>query len=628
MDNKSFEFKCAFNFARAIEWNDEEIQRFLEVEKTLPEVADADEYKPEKPKKGDRIIEGFVSTSHVDHYNDVITAEALAKSARDLLVNRTMLLNHNAATTIGRVLDSRVTDKGLWVMCRFTKAKAYDDLWIQVQEGTLSKFSIRGRVLKSEYKEIEGQGMRRFITEMALIEASIVSLAGNDNARVTEAYISKSIVDSIFSACDNSAESTNQNITLESPVVSKSEESLVSDDKEKEKDKSKADDKPQKSEEGIKNSNDLEKAYQHNSKIKEGEPAWGSVDKTTLPREAHADMGESDKKSTWKYPHHWISDGVMYLHKGGLNTAWAAANGARSGQKASAEVMDHLQKHRSALGITETAFEAEIASLLKTDSEFGRMVEELEKGYIQEKMENVTENKDVILEQVNQAAEKLASLGDEEFKQNILKTVTTVVELIKKEAQKFQKEMQMEIENVQKAIEDLQKKFDDLQKDFGTIAHQVKTGEPAHVAKLRTRLEDMMKEAGDEDEKVLIKQMIAVAMVKPEVEKKADPVVEKKEEPVVNPEVKPEVEKKAEPMVEKKEETTDKSTEVKKEVSVEEVVQKAVADALSKFRGFSKSEEVDEPEVTKKEDKAEDGIFKDFFTGIVDYADEKQSEVK
>ena len=248
--------------------------------------------------------------------------------------------------------------------------------------------------------------------------------------------------------------------------------------------------------------------------------------------------------------------------------------------------------------------------------------------YIQEKMENVTENKDVILEQVNQAAEKLASLGDEEFKQNILKTVTTVVELIKKEAQKFQKEMQMEIENVQKAIEDLQKKFDDLQKDFGTIAHQVKTGEPAHVAKLRTRLEDMMKEAGDEDEKVLIKQMIAVAMVKPEVEKKADPVVEKKEEPVVNPEVKPEVEKKAEPMVEKKEETTDKSTEVKKEVSVEEVVQKAVADALSKFRGFSKSEEVDEPGVTKKEDKAEDGIFKDFFTGIVDYADEKQSEVK
>ena len=71
--------------------------------------------------------------------------------------------------------------------------------------------------MKSEYKEIEGQGMRRFITEMALIEASIVSLAGNDNARVTEAYISKSIVDSIFSACDNSAESTNQNITLDFP---------------------------------------------------------------------------------------------------------------------------------------------------------------------------------------------------------------------------------------------------------------------------------------------------------------------------------------------------------------------------------------------------------------------------
>jgi hypothetical protein len=106
-------------------------------------------------------------------------------------------------------------------------------------------------------------------------------------------------------------------------------------------------------------------AFEHNSKTSESEPEWGSVDKTALPRNAHADMGEPDKKSTWKFPHHWISggtkkdengiwtDGTMYLHKGGLDAAWAAANGARSGDEASEAVKAHLQAHRKALGLDE-----------------------------------------------------------------------------------------------------------------------------------------------------------------------------------------------------------------------------------------------------------------------------------
>jgi len=103
-------------------------------------------------------------------------------------------------------------------------------------------------------------------------------------------------------------------------------------------------------------------AHNHNSRTAEKEPAWAEVDKTALPRIAHADMGKPDRKSTWKYPHHWIRggtrkdengvwrDGTMYLHRGGLNAAWAAANGARTGVKAPREVLDHLEAHRKALG--------------------------------------------------------------------------------------------------------------------------------------------------------------------------------------------------------------------------------------------------------------------------------------
>jgi len=109
----------------------------------------------------------------------------------------------------------------------------------------------------------------------------------------------------------------------------------------------------------------VEAAHRHNSTVAESEPSWGSVDKTALPRSAHAEQGEAGKRSTWGYPHHWIKggtkkdndgvwiDGEMYLHKGGLDTAWRAAHGARSGKKASSSVISHLRAHRRALGLSE-----------------------------------------------------------------------------------------------------------------------------------------------------------------------------------------------------------------------------------------------------------------------------------
>jgi hypothetical protein len=103
----------------------------------------------------------------------------------------------------------------------------------------------------------------------------------------------------------------------------------------------------------------------HNSTLEKNEPDWGNVDKTKLPRAAFARKGEANKKSTWGFPHHWVkgggktnkdgiyTDGTMYLHRGGLAAAWAAANGGRSGQKAEASVLHHLNAHRKAVGMGE-----------------------------------------------------------------------------------------------------------------------------------------------------------------------------------------------------------------------------------------------------------------------------------
>ena len=63
-----------------------------------------------------------------------------------------------------------------------------------------------------------------------------------------------------------------------------------------------------------------------------------TVDKKRLPDAAFAD------RTRRRFPHHWVRDGgdlddeglyttgTMFLHRGGLNAAWAAAQGARSGQ--------------------------------------------------------------------------------------------------------------------------------------------------------------------------------------------------------------------------------------------------------------------------------------------------------
>ncbi len=126
-------------------------------------------------------------------------------------------------------------------------------------------------------------------------------------------------------------------------------------------------------------------AHNHNSKTDPNEPSWGSVDKTALPRVAFADQGEAGKKSTWGYPHHHIKggtkkdadkiwvDGEMFLNREGLNAAWSAANGARSGQKASQPVLDHLQAHRQALGLDKSGSSAVVEDAIRRAQTFGQM---------------------------------------------------------------------------------------------------------------------------------------------------------------------------------------------------------------------------------------------------------------
>lgn len=91
----------------------------------------------------------------------------------------------------------------------------------------------------------------------------------------------------------------------------------------------------------------------HNSTLKKGEPAWGKVNKKTLPDSAFADSKGR------RYPHHWISGGKMYLHRGGLASALQHAGGARSGKEASSAIKTHLNAHAKAIGMGDKKKQSE-----------------------------------------------------------------------------------------------------------------------------------------------------------------------------------------------------------------------------------------------------------------------------
>lgn len=102
--------------------------------------------------------------------------------------------------------------------------------------------------------------------------------------------------------------------------------------------------------------------------FKDGEPAWGDVDKSELPMEAFAfphacvmagmmtrAMAMEMPKSEWKLPHHWVdSEGEMYAHRDGSRLAMQAMTSGIMGQRARissryrATVRAHLERHNRA----------------------------------------------------------------------------------------------------------------------------------------------------------------------------------------------------------------------------------------------------------------------------------------
>lgn len=128
------------------------------------------------------IFEGYASTfGNIDHQDDIIKKGAFANSLK--VREPKVLLQHDMKRPIGKVIDIREDDNGLYVKTQLA-IKTIDgrDAFEHLKAGTLDRMSIGYMVKQAEYDTDRGV---RIIKEAELYEFSLVTIPVNDEAKVT-----------------------------------------------------------------------------------------------------------------------------------------------------------------------------------------------------------------------------------------------------------------------------------------------------------------------------------------------------------------------------------------------------------------------------------------------------------
>lgn len=137
-----------------------------------------------KSGSGDEmVIAGYASTSDLDYVGDSVLPSAFSKTLSRYQTKGRYWFNHNANMPVGKVVECHTDSKGLYLdEARLAETKFNREwLWPLVKEGALNEHSIQ---FLSKAPKTEG-GVRYHV-EVELLETSIVSLACNPGAIITD----------------------------------------------------------------------------------------------------------------------------------------------------------------------------------------------------------------------------------------------------------------------------------------------------------------------------------------------------------------------------------------------------------------------------------------------------------
>ena len=143
-----------------------------------------------KVNREKRTVSGFATLDNVDQTGDVVTAEASLKAFEGFRGNLREM--HNSAA-VGKVVSfkpetyydpkSKEFYNGVYVDAYISKGA--QDTWEKVLDGTLSGFSIGGKINESDNEVNKANGKTvRFIKDYDLIELSIVDSPANELCNV------------------------------------------------------------------------------------------------------------------------------------------------------------------------------------------------------------------------------------------------------------------------------------------------------------------------------------------------------------------------------------------------------------------------------------------------------------
>ena len=123
-------------------------------------------------------IKGSASTNALDRAGDIIESDAWTKGGlENYKGNPIILFNHNYDKPIGRAKDLKVTDQGLEISAKISKAAG--DVTQLIKDGVLGAFSVGFKVKDADYMT-ETDGYK--IKDAELFEVSVVSVPCNQGA--------------------------------------------------------------------------------------------------------------------------------------------------------------------------------------------------------------------------------------------------------------------------------------------------------------------------------------------------------------------------------------------------------------------------------------------------------------
>ena len=122
-------------------------------------------------------IEGYANTTTIDRSGDVIPMTAWNKALENYLKNPIILAYHEDDEPIGRMVDHKVDEKGLWVKARISAAA--EDVFNLIKDGVLTAFSVGFVIKDAIYDSVTDLFI---IKELELLEISVVSVPCNQDS--------------------------------------------------------------------------------------------------------------------------------------------------------------------------------------------------------------------------------------------------------------------------------------------------------------------------------------------------------------------------------------------------------------------------------------------------------------